>query len=341
MPTPAALRPDSGYTWRQSIPEPSFSVLILAAGKATRFKSDRSKLVHRLAGLPLGEYLLRTALAAGPERAYMMIGHAAEEVRRVLGRPEITFIEQKEQLGTGHALIVARPELGMCPSDMLVVLVGDAPLLRTETIRALVSAHTDSGAAATVLTSEVENPAGYGRIVRQESPAGDRGRVKAIVEEMVATAGERRIREINSGIICFSISNLLAHVGELSKENVQKEYLLTDMVEILNRHQEKVMALPVADWREVAGINDRVELAQMEKILRQRKAESLMRDGVTVVNPEATYIDADVEIGADTVIEPGTSFSAGRASGAPPASALTRPSSTRIWVTGFWSGRIH
>ncbi len=239
----------------------------------------------------------------------MMIGHAAEEVRQVLGRPEITFIEQKEQLGTGHALIVARPELGRCPSATLVVLVGDAPLLRAETIRALVSTHTEARATATVITTQVEDPRGYGRIVRYSgSQLEDKSRVRTIVEEKMATADEREIREINSGIICFSLPDLLSQVGELSMENAQKEYLLTDMVEILNRHHKKVMAFPVADWREVAGINDRVDLALMEKILRQRKAKSLMWEGVTVVDPEATYIDEDVEVGADTVIEPGTSL---------------------------------
>lgn len=230
----------------------------------------------------------------------MMIGHAAEEVRQALTRPEITFIEQKEQLGTGHAVIVARPELENCPSPFLVVLVGDAPLLRPETIKELVSTHAKAKATATILTTDVENPTGYGRVVRAKH-----GRVKAVVEERMATAAEKKIREINSGIICFSLADLLRRLGELSKENAQKEYLLTDMVEIFGRHRRKVMAFRVSDCREVAGVNDRIELARMEKILRSRKAESLMRDGVTVVDPEATYIDEAVTVGADTVIEPG------------------------------------
>lgn len=283
--------------------ERSFSVLILAAGKATRFKSDHSKMLHRLAGRPLGEYVLRVATAAGPEQTYMVIGHEAEAVRTAFERPGLTFIDQKEQLGTGHALIVARPELDRCPSPTLAVLVGDAPLLRSETLQALVESHAKSGAAATVLTTRPEEPAGYGRIVRSSG-----NRVRAIVEEKVATPAQRKIHEINSGIICFSRPHLLGHLDQLSPENAQKEFLLTDLVAIFNRHKLKVVAFPVADAREVLGVNDRVELAQMEKLLRLRKAAALAREGVTIVNPEATYIDPDVEVGRDTVIEPGVSL---------------------------------
>lgn len=281
----------------------SFSVVILAAGKATRFKSEHSKMLHRLAGRPLGEYALRAALGAGPERAWMIIGHEAEEVRKTFERPGVEFIEQREQLGTGHALMVARSELEKCPSKAVVVLVGDAPLLKPETVQALVQAHAQARAAATVLTTRVENPTGYGRVVRA---AGRR--VKAVVEEKVATPAQRRIREINSGIICFSRAELLQHLDELSAENAQKEYLLTDLIGIFNRRRLKVTAFAVEDWREVLGVNDRAELAQIEKVLRLRKADALMRAGVTIVDPSATYIDPDVEIGADTVVEPGVSL---------------------------------
>jgi len=280
-----------------------FSVVVLAAGKAMRFKSEHSKMLHRLAGRPLGEYVLRTALGAQPDRLYLVIGHEAEQVQKTFERPGLTFIEQKEQLGTGHALMVSRRELERCPSRTLVVLVGDAPLLRPETLHRLVEAHTKSRAACTVLTTRVENPRGYGRIVRSTGQ-----RVRAIVEEKVATPPQRKIREINSGILCFSREKLLEHLDELSADNAQKEYLLTDLVEIFNRRRLKVAAFPVADYREVLGVNDRVELAQMEKILRRRKTEALMRDGVTIVNPDATYIDEDVEVARDTVIEPGVSL---------------------------------
>jgi bifunctional UDP-N-acetylglucosamine pyrophosphorylase/glucosamine-1-phosphate N-acetyltransferase len=280
----------------------SFSILILAAGKATRFKSERSKMLHRLAGRPLGEYILRTALAAGPDCVYMTIGDKREEVRQAFERPGLVFIEQNEQLGTGHAVMMARSELEKCPSPTVVVVVGDGPLLRPETLRSLVEAHGKARAAATILTTRLENPTGYGRIVRAGS------RVRAIVEEKVATPAEKKIREVSSGILCFSRVPLLEHLGELSAENAQKEYLLTDLIEIFNRHRLKVAAFMLADSQQVRGVNNRVELAQTEKVLRLRKAEALMLEGVTVVNPEVTYIDQDVEVGRDSTIEPGTSL---------------------------------
>ena len=282
--------------------EQNFSILILAAGKATRFKSEHSKMLHRLAGRFLGEYILQAAQAAGPDCLHMIIGHEGEAVRKAFARPGLVFIEQSEQLGTGHAVMMARPELEKCSSPTVLALVGDAPLLRPETLLELVETHRQARTAATILTTRLDNPTGYGRIVR----AG--GRVRSIVEEKVATPAQKRIREINSGIICFSRMHLLKHLEELSAENAQKEFLLTDLVEIFNRHRLKVAAFPVTDSREVLGANDRVELAQIEKLLRLRKAEALMRQGVTVVDPEATYIDPDVEAGQDTVIEPGASL---------------------------------
>jgi bifunctional UDP-N-acetylglucosamine pyrophosphorylase/glucosamine-1-phosphate N-acetyltransferase len=283
--------------------EKRFSVVILAAGKATRFKSERSKLLHRLAGRPLGEYVLRTAVAAGPEHIFMVIGHDAEEVRKTFARTGVSFIEQKDQLGTGHAISSARTELERSSSEAILILVGDSPLLRPETLRALVHAHLRSRCAATVLTTRLDNPKGYGRIVRSTGK-----RIKAIVEEKVATPAQRKIREISSGILCFSRSKLLNHLGELSRDNAQKEYLLTDLISIFNSHREKVGVFPVDDSREVLGVNDRLEVALMESMLRSRKAESLMRSGVTIVNPEAAYIDEDVEVGPDTIIEPGVSL---------------------------------
>ena len=279
--------------------EQNFSILILAAGKATRFKSEHSKMLHRLAGRLLGEYILQAAQATRPDRLYMVIGHEREEVRKAFARPGLVFIDQNEQLGTGHAVMMARPELEKCPSPTVLVLVGDAPLLRPETLLKLVETHRQARAAATILSTRLEDAAGYGRIVRAGS------RVRRIVEEKVATPAQKRIHEINSGILCFSRTHLLKYLGELSDENAQKEFLLTDLVEILNRHRLKVVAFSVADSREVLGVNDRLELAQIEKLLRLRKAEALMRAGVTVVDPEATYIDPDVEVGQDTVIEPG------------------------------------
>ena len=279
-----------------------FSILILGAGKATRFKSAHPKLLHPLAGRLLGEYVLRTAEVARAERVYMIIGHEGEEMRKAFARPGLEFIEQKEQLGTGHALMVARPELDGCPSGAVVALVGDVPLLQPETVKALVATHCKERAACTILTMRVDNPTGYGRIVR-----GAGKRVGAIVEEKVASAAQKKIREVNTGILCFSRQPLLAHLGELSQANAQKEFLLTDLVEIFNRHRLKVAAFE-APAGEARGINDRAQLAEVGKTLRLRKATALMKDGVTLTDPEATYIDEDVVIGPDTVIEPGVSL---------------------------------
>ena len=280
-----------------------FSVLVLAAGKATRFKSERSKLLHRLAGRPLGEYALRTAFACGPEQVYMVVGHQARELQKEFARPGLTFIEQREQLGTGHALMMARNELDRSSSADLAVVVGDAPLLTPDTLGQFVETHRRRRAAVTILTIQLERPQGYGRIVR-----GRDRRVRRIVEEKVATSAERRLREVSSGILCFSRRALLAHLDCLNADNPQKEYLLTDLVQILSRKRERIEAVALADPREVLGINDRVELAQVEAILRRRKAETLMRDGVTIVSPEATYIDDAVTVGRDSVIDPGVSL---------------------------------
>ena len=280
-----------------------FSVLILAAGKATRFKSERSKLLHRLAGRCLGEYPLRAAFASGAAQVYMVVGHQSGDVQKAFARPGVTFIEQEEQLGTGHALMAARKELDRSSSVDLAVLVGDAPLLQPGTLRDLVDTHRRRRAAATILTVLLDRPQGYGRVVR-----GSDGRVRRIVEEKVATPAERRIREVSSGMLCFSRARLLEHLDGLSADNPQKEYLLTDLVEILARRRQRVEAVQAADPAEVLGVNDRVELAQAEVILRRRKAEALMRDGVTIVDPAATYIDDEVTVGRDTVIDPGVSL---------------------------------
>jgi bifunctional UDP-N-acetylglucosamine pyrophosphorylase/glucosamine-1-phosphate N-acetyltransferase len=279
-----------------------FSILVLAAGKATRFKSEYPKLLHALAGRPMGEYVLRAATAAGAERVYMIVGHQAEAMRQAFARPGVEFIEQREQLGTGHALIVSRPELERCPSDVVIALVGDAPLLQPETLQALVAAHAQEHAACTILSMSVENPTGYGRIVREAGKG-----VTAIVEEKIATAAQKEIREVNTGTLCFSRGPLLEHLGELSAANAQKEYLLTDLIEIFRGHGLKVAAhaCPVGEaW----GINDRAQLAAVEKTLRRRKAVAVMKEGVTLADPETTYIDEDVEIGPDTVLEPGVSL---------------------------------
>jgi bifunctional UDP-N-acetylglucosamine pyrophosphorylase/glucosamine-1-phosphate N-acetyltransferase len=279
-----------------------FSIVILGAGKATRFKSAYPKLLHPLAGRLMGEYVLRTAAAAGAERIYLIIGYQPEAMRKAFAREGLEFIEQTEQLGTGHALMVARPQLEACSSGVVVVMVGDVPTLHPETLKALVATHLEECAACTVLSMVAQDPAGYGRVVR----AGGK-RVGAIVEEKVATATQKQIHEVNTGILCFSRAALLAHLGELSRNNAQQEYLLTDLVEIFNQNGLAV-AVFQAPVGEAVGINDRAQLAEAGKMLRLRRALHWMREGVTVTAPELTYIDEEVIIGCDTVIEPGVSL---------------------------------
>jgi bifunctional UDP-N-acetylglucosamine pyrophosphorylase/glucosamine-1-phosphate N-acetyltransferase len=280
----------------------SFSVIILAGGQATRFKSERPKLLHSLAGRLLGEYILRTAAAVDPERIYMIVGHQAEAMRNAFSRPGLEFIEQTEQHGTGHALLVARTELESCPSDVLVALVGDAPLLEPESLRALIAAHRKARAACTILTTRAEDSTGYGRIVRSGQ------RVRSIVEQNAASAAQKKIKEISTGMLCFSRAPLLAHLGELEPHPEQKgEYFLTDMVEIFNRHRLKVTAFE-ASRDQFAGVNDRAQLAEVEKTLRLRKARALMKAGVSLTNPATAYIDEEVDVGPDSIIEPGVAL---------------------------------
>ncbi len=293
--------------------ELEFSVVILAAGKATRFKSERPKALHRLAGRLLGDYVIEAAQAASPLRTYVIIGHQGEEVRQALDRPGLRFILQSEQSGTGHALMVARPELEQCPSPNLVVLVGDAPLVRPETLRSLVDEHIRKKSVLTILTTRLEDPTGYGRIQRWRTgytplDSAEHNRVRAIVEEKVCTVRQKMVKEVSSGILCFTRDVLLKRLDRLSADNPQKEYLLTEMVGILNQDRYKVVAFCVSDSREVLGVNDRLDLAKAEKALRLRTAEALMRDGVTIIDPQATYIDGTVEVGHETVIEPGVSL---------------------------------
>jgi bifunctional UDP-N-acetylglucosamine pyrophosphorylase / glucosamine-1-phosphate N-acetyltransferase len=282
------------------MPEPKFSTLILAAGKATRFKSEHTKVLHPLAGRPLGDYILRTAQACHPEQTFMVVGHESQRVRETFARDGLIFVVQRQLKGTGDAVIAARPELNECPSPTVVVLVGDAPMLTPATLTRLVEIHTQSNAAATVLTTRLKNPEGYGRILRAKD-----SRVRAIVEEKDCTPAEKKNREVSSGIISFSRSELLKHLDELTDTNSQKEFLLTDIIRILGRRKLKVIAFPVANSREVLGVNDRVELAKVEKLLRRQKAEALMRAGVTIADPRTTVIDEPVEIGRDTRVEAG------------------------------------
>lgn len=275
------------------------SIVILAAGLGTRMKSRRAKVLHRAGGRSLIEHVVRLAARfASPDRTFVVIGHQADAVRTVLSASGVQFIEQTEQLGTGHALLVGRAQLETAARNLLV-LYGDVPLLSEATVKSLIDLHTASGCACTVLTTDVDQPFGYGRILR-----GADGKVTGIVEQKACTQEQANIREINSGIYCFRTALLFEHIGKLGRDNPAREYYLTDMFHLLRGAGHTLESLKVADPSEVLGINNRAELAAMDALLRDRKARELMLSGVTLIRPETCVIDSDVEIGTDSVLGP-------------------------------------
>jgi len=273
-------------------------VVILAAGKGTRMKSALPKVLHRVAGQPLIEHVLAGAAALDPRSTTIVVGHQAELLTSALsGRPDLTFVVQEPQLGTAHALLQTEPALRGAHGT-LVLLSGDVPLLTAETLKALVDRHTARRAAATVVTAVVDDPHGYGRIVR----VGEE--IARIVEEKDATPAERQIQEINSGIYAFALEGLFDAVRSIAAENAQREYYLPDLVSIYRRKGLVVETVRVPKADEIRGINSRGELAAVSRIVRAQKNAELMAAGVTIEDPSTTYIDGDVTIGPDTVIRP-------------------------------------
>jgi len=279
--------------------QPRVAVAIMAAGKGTRLKSQLPKVLHEVGGKPLLEHVIGAALrVVAANDVYAIIGHEAERVRAALQHTGVNFVLQSEQRGTGHALMVARDALA--GYDHVIVLSGDAPLISPETIGRLRNFHLEEQAAMTLLTAELENPTGYGRVLHE----GSRGaRVRAIVEEKSATAAEKKIREVNSGFYVFTVSDLYGNIGKLSTVNPHSEYYLTDMAEVLRRARKTVVAWKTDDPAEILGGNTRAELADIDQRMRIAKARQLMADGVTVYYPATCVIDRDVVVGPDTVIE--------------------------------------
>ncbi len=279
--------------------EAELTIVILAAGLGTRMKSAKAKVLHSAGGKTLIEHVADTALRlTRPERVFVVVGHQADQVRQILSSRGVMFIEQREQKGTGHALLAGREALSS-QAGLLMVLYGDCPLMSGDTLSRLLSEHRQSGAAATMITTELEDPTGYGRILRDAD-----GGVRAIVEQKAATPEQLQIREINSGIYCFRAADFWLHAGEIRPNNPAKEYYLTDIVEIFRGAGKVVRAMRIPDPAEVLGINNRIELARVDAIFRARKVEELMLCGVTIEKPETVSIDADVHVGMDTVIEP-------------------------------------
>jgi bifunctional UDP-N-acetylglucosamine pyrophosphorylase/glucosamine-1-phosphate N-acetyltransferase len=281
----------------------TFAVAILAAGKGTRLKSRHPKVLHRVGGKPLLEHVISAALKVAPARdIFAIIGHEAEQVQKAVNHTGINFVLQEEQRGTGHAIMTARPAL--VHYDFFLVLSGDVPLIRPGTIEQIRDFHLMSGAAMTILTAEPPDPTGYGRIVRAQKNGQATEVVSAIIEQKALAPGQQGWREINSGIYAFSSRPLFAHLDKLTTDNAHQEFYLTDMAAILTQAGEKVAAVLAADAPEVLGANTRAELAGLDALLRARKCHELMAGGVSIFRPDTCVIDAEVEIGPDTVIEP-------------------------------------
>ncbi|MGI5286807.1 bifunctional UDP-N-acetylglucosamine diphosphorylase/glucosamine-1-phosphate N-acetyltransferase GlmU [Nonomuraea polychroma] len=284
-----------------SVPRPA-AVVVLAAGEGTRMKSQTPKVLHELCGRALVDHMLAAARDLQPERLIVVIGHALEQVGGHLAAtsPDARAVVQREQRGTGHAVRTVLEEVGTISGTVLVTY-GDVPLLRTETLAALLERHAADGNAVTVLTAEVPDPTGYGRIIRD-----DNGAVLEIVEEKDATAEQRAVKEMNSGIYAFDGELLADAVKRVSTDNAQGEEYLTDVLAILRGDGHRVGACVAGDHVEVEGVNDRVQLAAARKVLNQRLLEAHMRAGVTIIDPAATWIDVGVRIAPDVVIHPGT-----------------------------------
>ncbi|WP_042353265.1 bifunctional UDP-N-acetylglucosamine diphosphorylase/glucosamine-1-phosphate N-acetyltransferase GlmU [Bacillus massiliigorillae] len=278
--------------------------IVLAAGQGTRMKSKLYKVLHSVCGKPMVQHVLDQVSALQVKETVTIVGHGAEKVQAQLG-DKCGFALQAEQLGTAHAVMQAESLL-QGKQGTTFVICGDTPLIKAETMEALIKQHEAQGAKASVLTAYLEDPTGYGRIIRNKE-----GFVEKIVEHKDATEAEKLVTEINTGTYCFDNQALFEALKKVSNDNVQGEYYLPDVIEILKSEGEIVTAYQTADFEETLGVNDRIALSEAEKIMRKRINFEHMKNGVTLIDPEQTYIEADVTIGQDTIIYPGTIIKSG------------------------------
>jgi len=278
--------------------------VVLAAGEGKRMKSRNSKVVHKICGKTLVEWVVDAASSCGIKESVIVVGHRQDQVRECL-KERVSYAVQEKQLGTGHAVMQAQEYLEG-KEGHVIILCGDTPLITGTTIDKAIQYHIENNYSATVITADFQDPTGYGRIVRDK-----KGNVLKIVEHKDASSEEKSIKEINSGIYCFNIGELLKSLKELNNNNVQGEYYLTDTLEIILKKGGKVGAVKISDPDEILGINDRVQLAKAGEIIKSRILEMHMRSGVTLIDPRTVYIDDGVKIGMDTVIYPGAYIEAG------------------------------
>lgn len=279
----------------------SLTAVILAAGKSTRMKSKKPKALHEVCGKPMVEYILRACYDAGVTRVIMVVGHGKDEViDRFSGDERITFVEQTEQLGTGHAVRVCVPELQKVKGDVFI-LAGDVPLVRGEVLGTLLNSHRFEHANASMATAVLDDPTGYGRIVRDGE-----GNFVEIVEQLDATPEQRDIKEVFPSYYCLKVDDLLYSLSQLKNENKKSEYYLTDIYAILRDAGRKIVAVQVATYEDVLAPNTRQQLAEADEVMQDRIQRKLRDGGVTIVSPVNTYIEAGVTIGPDTVLQPFT-----------------------------------
>ncbi|HEV8376626.1 MAG TPA: bifunctional UDP-N-acetylglucosamine diphosphorylase/glucosamine-1-phosphate N-acetyltransferase GlmU [Candidatus Polarisedimenticolia bacterium] len=281
---------------------PEICVLVLAAGEGKRMHSRTSKVVHPLAGKPMVRYVVDAALAMGASRILVVVGSKGEDVKEAVGTQDrrIVFCVQDRPLGTGHAVLCAEKALKGVEGTLLI-LNGDLPSLRGDTLRHLFRTHRESGASLTLITAVLEDPGNYGRIVRNYNSD-----VSRIVEATDATSDQKQIKEVNAGIYCVEIEDLFRHLKQAATSNAQGEVYLTDLVELLKKSHRKVTAYAHSEAEEVLGVNNRRELARAGKTLYLRKATELMEGGVSILDPGSTYVEAGVKVGRDTLLSPHT-----------------------------------
>jgi bifunctional UDP-N-acetylglucosamine pyrophosphorylase/glucosamine-1-phosphate N-acetyltransferase len=296
-----------GLYWNSMKSSPSLTVqntrtaiAIMAAGKGTRLKSKHPKVLHQVGGKPLLAHVIAAAQQVVPAKdIYVIIGHEADKVRESVQQTGVQFVVQEPQRGTGHALMCAASALKKY--DQVIVLSGDAPLITSATISKLGDFHRHKKSAMTILSAQLENPTGYGRILRDGGRTGD---VKAVVEEKSCTPPQRKIREINSGFYAFSTKPLFENIERLKSDNPHGEYYLTDMASVLRMAKQRVAAIETQDPAEILGSNTRAEMVDLDRKMRLEKCMKLMSEGVTILYPDTCVIDWDVEVGADTIVEP-------------------------------------
>ena len=275
------------------------AIAIMAAGKGTRLNSRHPKVLHEVGGKPLLAHVIAAATqVVSPSDIYVIIGHEAEQVRDAVAGTRVQFVLQQPQRGTGHALMCAAPSLS--GYDHVIVLSGDAPLITADTIRSLRDFHLQKKAAMTILSAQLENPTGYGRLIRKSKNS----QVRAVVEEKSCTPAQRKLREINSGFYAFAVQPLIENLKKLKTDNPHAEYYLTDMAVVLRNAKQRVVATATNNASEILGSNTRAELVELDRKMRRVKCAKLMSEGVTIFYPETCVIDSGVEAGPDTTIEP-------------------------------------